>query len=60
MNEQAPRTIALSAAAGVLAGAIVGSLVKTDHWQDVPLSRIHVGFRPNRVERTFIGGVLSF
>ena len=60
MNEQAPRTIALSAAGGALAGAIIGSLLKTDRWQDVPLSRSHVSFRPNRAEWTFIGGAVSF
>ena len=40
-------------------GAIVGALIKTDRWEEVPLDRLRVGFAPQR-DRVSLGLRIAF
>ena len=35
-------------AGGGLVGAIVGSFIKTEQWEEIPLERLHVSLTPQR------------
>lgn len=38
--------VALGGVAGAGVGAIIGSLIRTERWQDVPVERVRVGLAP--------------
>ena len=53
-----PRVAFDPVAVGV--GAITGALIKTDHWEDVPLDRVRVSFGPQRDGRFALGASVRF
>ena len=47
-------------ALGAGIGAIVGALIKTDRWEEVPLDRLRVSFVPQRGGRFALGLSVRF
>lgn len=41
--------VPLAAASGLVAGAIIGALIRTDRWEDLPLARRSTGAVPGRL-----------
>ncbi len=54
------RAIAIFGGAGAGLGALVGLLIKTDRWEEVPLNRFRVSFAPQRDGRFALGASVSF
>jgi hypothetical protein len=50
----------LGAAVGGLLGTIIGSTIKSDRWEEVPLDRLRVGIATHRDGRLGIGLSLKF
>ena len=46
--------------AGMLLGGVVGALIKTDRWEEVPLDRLRVSFGPQRDGRLGFGASARF
>ena len=51
---------ATGAVAGLLLGAVIGALIKTDRWEEVPLDQLRVTFVPQRDGRFAFGLSLRF
>jgi hypothetical protein len=47
-------------ASGALVGTVVGALIRTDRWQEVPLDRLSVGLAPQRDGRFALAMSVSF
>jgi len=45
---------------GLMAGALIGSAIKTDRWQEVPLDQLRVSFGPQRDGRFGFGASVRF
>jgi hypothetical protein len=45
---------------GLVAWALIGRLIKTDRWQEVPLDRLRVSLGPQRDGRFGLGGSVRF
>ncbi len=45
---------------GLMAGAIIGTAIKTDRWQEVPLDRVRVSLGPQRDGRFGLGASMRF
>ena len=46
--------------AGALVGGTIGSLIKTDRWEEVPLDQLRVSFGPQRDGRLGVGASVRF
>ncbi len=54
------KAIAILGGTGAGLGALVGLLIRTDRWEEVPLNRLRVSLAPQRVGRFALGASLSF
>ena len=54
------RLSASGAVVGAVMGGIVGTFIKTDRWEEVPLDRLRVSFAPQRDGRYKLGLRLTF
>jgi hypothetical protein len=50
----------LFGASGALVGTVIGALIKTDRWEEVPLDRLSVGLAPQRDGRFALAMSVSF
>ena len=54
------RITALFTAIGAIPGALVGALIETDHWQEIPIDRARVSFVPQWGGRFAFGVRIAF
>ena len=59
-NDIKGEVVATSVVVGGLLGLLVGYLIKTDRWEEVPLDRLRVSLVPQRDGRLGLGGSVRF
>jgi hypothetical protein len=52
--------LAIGGVGGLVAGALIGSAIKTDRWEEVPLDRVRVSLGPQRDGRFGFGASVRF